>query len=375
MTGCVVGSMLLPPPLLLLLLLAPPLAPVAPGARAQSSRLAASPSPRPETGGFSAAGRGVFTHYRDGSDRRCAADYGNSTWCAIQQQHAAITLSSSTHAELTCRLLCSCCGQSKFCQGAVSRGKQCNSDKPRCVGFVLGAFNQTTFRSESTYGHCAAEPTATAHEEGHRVVVKTEDDAAPARVLSSSRHHRDTSTTTSSVPSARHVPEPQQLTRRVNWFQYPVAIGHERWDTPPRTLDRLNNTAWAKQHRGAITGFMPCCGCWNILPNGTFVGEEPIFFFFFFYCDAVSSLSWQIIVFNHKYYRNSKTAAVCRQHRGCAWGCVPAARSTPTARRTPAIHVCKHNAMPSSKLSSKWGLRSFRQVRNTASRWCLPMSL
>ena len=67
----------------------------------------------------------------------------------------------------------------------------------------------------------------------------------------------------------------------MNWFQYPVAIGHERWDTPPRTLDRLNNTAWAKQHRGAITGFMPCCGCWNILPNGTFVGEEACAFLLF----------------------------------------------------------------------------------------------
>ena len=37
----------------------------------------------------------------DGSDRRCAADYGNSTWCAVQQQHAAIlvALASLTHIE------------------------------------------------------------------------------------------------------------------------------------------------------------------------------------------------------------------------------------------------------------------------------------
>jgi hypothetical protein len=75
----------LPPPLLLLLLLLllAPAAPAAPGARAQqSSRLAASPSPRPETDWFSAAGRGVFTHYLGGLQN----DFGrnsqgkNSTW-------------------------------------------------------------------------------------------------------------------------------------------------------------------------------------------------------------------------------------------------------------------------------------------------------
>eukprot|EP01046_Picozoa_sp_COSAG06_P050493 COSAG06_NODE_8011_length_2303_cov_1.640653_2_plen_160_part_00 len=78
--------LLLPPPLLvlvLLLLLLAPAAPAAPGARAQqSSRLAASPSPRPETDWFSAAGRGVFTHYLGGLQN----DFGrnsqgkNSTW-------------------------------------------------------------------------------------------------------------------------------------------------------------------------------------------------------------------------------------------------------------------------------------------------------
>eukprot|EP01047_Picozoa_sp_COSAG01_P012477 COSAG01_NODE_563_length_15451_cov_70.726225_15_plen_751_part_00 len=61
--------------------------------------------------------------------------------------------------------------------------------------------------------------------------------------------------------------------RRVNWFVYPVAIGHTRWNTSGRTLDGLNNTGWARAHRDALTGYSPCCGCWDILPNGTFVAS------------------------------------------------------------------------------------------------------
>lgn len=74
------------------------------------------------------------------------------------------------------------------------------------------------------------------------------------------------------LQAARRV-GPTNGSRRVNWFVYPVAIGHEQWNTSARTLDGLNNTAWALRHRGALTGYSPCCGCWDILPNGTFVAS------------------------------------------------------------------------------------------------------
>ena len=74
-----------------------------------------------------------------------------------------------------------------------------------------------------------------------------------------------------SEEGASQPPPPSR--RRVNWFQYPVAIGHEYWNTSSRTLDGLNNIAWARRHRGAITGYMPCCGCWNIEHDGSFTSS------------------------------------------------------------------------------------------------------
>ena len=57
-------------------------------------------------------------------------------------------------------------------------------------------------------------------------------------------------------------------------FVYPVGIGHEMWNTSSRTtVDGLNNSAWAHKHRNALTGYMPCCGCWDIEPNGSFVAS------------------------------------------------------------------------------------------------------
>jgi hypothetical protein len=83
--------------------------------------------------------------------------------------------------------------------------------------------------------------------------------AMPVALLATPDHHAGALDVTSS--------------RRVNWFVYPVGIGHAAWNTSSRTVDGLNNTGWALKHRRALTGYMPCCGCWDIRPNGTFVAS------------------------------------------------------------------------------------------------------
>lgn len=35
-------------------------------------------------------------------------------------------------------------------------------------------------------------------------------------------------------------------------------------------MDGLNNTEFARLHRGAITGYYPCCGIWGVSNNGSF---------------------------------------------------------------------------------------------------------
>eukprot|EP00038_Savillea_parva_P010499 m.190757 g.190757 ORF g.190757 m.190757 type:complete len:405 (-) comp18120_c0_seq1:2038-3252(-) len=64
--------------------------------------------------------------------------------------------------------------------------------------------------------------------------------------------------------SATNAPSPAPTTRRVSWF----SGGAGGW---PVGTDGLNLTQWITVHRNAITGLMPCCGCWTVAPNGTFV--------------------------------------------------------------------------------------------------------
>jgi hypothetical protein len=52
-------------------------------------------------------------------------------------------------------------------------------------------------------------------------------------------------------------------TRRVMWF-----TDGGGW---PIGTDGLNLTDWTAAHRGAITGTYPCCTCWRVASNGTFV--------------------------------------------------------------------------------------------------------
>lgn len=53
--------------------------------------------------------------------------------------------------------------------------------------------------------------------------------------------------------------------RKVTWFTSGGA-----W---PVGTDGLNLSQWVATHRNAITGTMPCCGCWNVLANGTFMNS------------------------------------------------------------------------------------------------------
>ena len=51
--------------------------------------------------------------------------------------------------------------------------------------------------------------------------------------------------------------------RRVSWFN-----GGGGWTVG---IDGLNYSEWVATNRAAITGVMPCCGCWAVEPtNGTF---------------------------------------------------------------------------------------------------------
>ena len=49
--------------------------------------------------------------------------------------------------------------------------------------------------------------------------------------------------------------------RRVNWFVPTGGVGH--------SLDGLNNTAWARAHKDALTGYYYCCACWAICPHAS----------------------------------------------------------------------------------------------------------
>ena len=53
--------------------------------------------------------------------------------------------------------------------------------------------------------------------------------------------------------------------RRVNWFVPNGGV--------TRSVDGLNASAWAVKHRSALSGYFPCCGCWEALPNGTFTSN------------------------------------------------------------------------------------------------------